>query len=90
MSPGPSEVNTRIYSPSHENLYSAQPKGLSEYKLSCLGEPILLSPQKVPGNIVVLNVAKKSRISLLSKEITQCDGLIMYHRLKSLNSSKFS
>ena len=27
MLPGPSEVNTRIYSPEHESLYSLRPLG---------------------------------------------------------------
>ena len=47
MSPGPLEVNTRIYSPSHENLYSPRPKGHSEYKLHAQGSKFLYSPPKV-------------------------------------------
>ena len=48
MSPGSSELNTRIYTPFHENLYSPWPKGLSEYNLSCWGQSkFFYSPQTV-------------------------------------------
>ena len=46
--PGPSEVNTRIYSPEHENLYSLRPLGQGEYRFSW---EALLFTSESPGDI---------------------------------------